>query len=94
MQTRILDVTVCVTEGQSIDCCGLNGEGTIINHEQLHCSWQRSHAPLELNVRGGAVPPVSPEVIKILLLQRSCRLMDAPSEHVIPREFCDGSMSK
>ena len=52
----------------------------------------RSHAPSELNDRGGAVPPVSPEVIKILLFQRSCRLMDAPSEHVISRESCDGSM--
>ncbi len=28
---------------------------------------QRSHAPSELNDRGVAVPPVSPEVIKILL---------------------------
>ena len=53
---------------------------------------QRSHAPSELNDHGGAVPPVSPEVIKILLFQRSCRLMDAPSEHVISRESCDGSM--
>ena len=50
------------------------------------------HAPSELNVRGGAVPPVSPEVIKILLFQRSCRLMDAPSEHVISREFYDESI--
>ncbi len=24
MQTRILDVTVCVTEGQSIDCSGMS----------------------------------------------------------------------
>jgi hypothetical protein len=53
-----------------------------------------SHAPTELNDRGGTAPPVSPEVIKILLFQRSCRLMDAPSEHVISREFCDGSLSK
>ena len=45
----------------------------------------RSHAPTELNDRGGAVPPVSPEVIKILLLQRSCQLMDAPPEHVVSR---------
>ena len=43
-------------------------------------------------MRGGAVPPVSPEVIKILLFQRSCRLVDAPLEHVIFRESCDGSM--
>jgi|ADurb_H2B_02_Slu_FD_contig_61_1244888_length_429_multi_3_in_0_out_0_1 hypothetical protein len=43
----------------------------------------------ELNVRGGCVPPVSPEVIKILLFQRSCRLMDAPLEHVMYRAFRD-----
>ncbi|MBP7507488.1 MAG: hypothetical protein KA807_06695 [Prolixibacteraceae bacterium] len=54
--------------------------------------FHRSHAPhksragsSELNVRGNAVPPVSPEVIKILLFQRSCRLMDTPSEHVFSR---------
>jgi hypothetical protein len=39
-----------------------------------------------LTTRGCAVPPVSPEVIKILLLQRSSRLPDAPSEHVFAGE--------
>ena len=42
-----------------------------------------------LTTRGGAVPPVSPEVIKILLLQRSCRLPDAPAEHVFAGEWSD-----
>jgi len=41
---------------------------------------------------GQAVPPVSPEVIKILLFQRSRQLLDAPAEHVKPRELCDGKM--
>jgi hypothetical protein len=41
--------------------------------------------------KGGASPPVSPEVIDILLLQRSCWQMDAPSEHVKARMICDSS---
>jgi len=44
--------------------------------------------------KGGAVPPVSPEVIHILLLQRSSRLPDGPSEHVFAMEFfCEGKLS-
>jgi len=35
---------------------------------------------------GSALPPVAPEVIHILLLQRSNRLPDAPAEHVIGSE--------
>ena len=58
-----------------------------------HAPAKTGYAPSELNVRGGAVPPVSPEVIKILLFQRSCRLMDAPSEHIISKESCDGSIT-
>jgi len=41
---------------------------------------------------GVAVPPVSPEVINILLLQRSCRMHDALSEHVDARELSVWSM--
>lgn len=33
--------------------------------------YYRPAAPSELNDEGGALPPVSPEVINILLLQRS-----------------------
>ena len=44
----------------------------------------------ELYRQGRAVPPVSPEVIKILLFQRSRRQSDAPAEHVRPGELCDG----
>ena len=29
---------------------------------------------------------------KIFLLQKLCGLMDAPSEHIISRESCDGNM--
>jgi len=36
-------------------------------------------------MRGSSLPPVAPEVINILLLQRSNRLPDAPVEHVVAR---------
>ena len=39
---------------------------------------------------GDAGPPVSPEVIVILLILRKLRLTDAPSEHVPARELCYG----
>ena len=36
---------------------------------------------------GGAEPPISPEVIVILLILRRLRLTDAPSEHFSAREL-------
>ena len=47
-------------------------------------------APAELNSQGGAGPPVSPEVIVILLILRRYRLTDALSVHVSARELCNG----
>jgi len=37
-----------------------------------------------------ALPPVAPEVINILLLQRSNLSPDAPSEHIVDRVFSFG----
>jgi hypothetical protein len=53
---------------------------------------RRSRSCRSFTGKGLAVPPVSPEVIKILLFQRSRRQLDAPAEHVKPRELCDGRM--
>jgi hypothetical protein len=39
-----------------------------------------------------AIPPVSPEVINILLFPRSEKGMDAPSEHIIVNRLSDGRM--
>jgi hypothetical protein len=49
----------------------------------------------ELNGGGGSsLPPVAPEVINILLLQRSNWLPDAPSEHIVARVFSVGGKFK
>jgi len=42
--------------------------------------------------KGGCLPPVSPEVINILLFPRSEKGMDAPSEHIIVNRLSDGRM--
>ena len=52
-------------------------------------------APSELQSQGwGDVPPVAPEVINILLFQRSRQLQDAPPDHVNAIEVFGGSNSQ